>query len=390
MDTQTPSPLQWGTHNTIRLQDRMTVFVLDFHRWGGSKQLADDDIETVGARSDPEVVTKGQKKLVDPQTLAIFERKRKEIERRLMAVGTKFLGGYAVGNDRALDLKEKLDEIVRDLEREADQFVDNLDCYVDAWVAKHPSMEQAIRRGIDPPEKIRARFSFAVLPLHLETAAPFVVADDEKEEDDIVTKKTSEMAATIFTEVEKMAESMRDGFEGKKSLSQRKLGPFRRIRDKLDALSFVDYRLDPVASALSDWLTRLPKTGDINGPLFFEGWALMRLVSDADAMSRHGQGLLDLDSLKPVAADTDIPSPGVDETVIPIAEDSAHSDEAIPADSQADANSLFPEFPDFDDLDNDSATSEPSEDAPSRVVNIPKARPEPKHPATSEADSWFF
>ena len=77
------------------------------------------------------------------------------------------------------------------------------------------------------------------------------------------------------------------------------LGTFRRIADKLDALSFADYRIDPVVRSLRAWLARLPASGPITGGLFLEGWALMRLVGDAEAMARHGAGLLALAELMP-------------------------------------------------------------------------------------------
>ncbi len=71
------------------------------------------------------------------------------------------------------------------------------------------------------------------------------------------------------------------------------------MHEKLDALSFVDRRIDPVVTAIRQWLARLPATGPIEGQPFLEGWALMRLVSDAETMARHGAGLLALDALMP-------------------------------------------------------------------------------------------
>ncbi len=96
-----------------------------------------------------------------------------------------------------------------------------------------------------------------------------------------------------------MARHLEQTFLGRDELSQRALGTFRRIADKLDALSFADYRIDPVVRSLRAWLARLPASGAITGGLFLEGWALMRLVGDAEAMARHGAGLLALAELMP-------------------------------------------------------------------------------------------
>jgi len=90
---------------------------------------------------------------------------------------------------------------------------------------------------------------------------------------------------------------------GKDSLSQRALSTFRRIREKLGCLAFVDYRVQPVLDSLEDWLARVPTTGPVTGALFNEGFGLMLLVSDPQRMSDHGAGILALQELIPDRAE---------------------------------------------------------------------------------------
>jgi hypothetical protein len=98
-----------------------------------------------------------------------------------------------------------------------------------------------------------------------------------------------------------MARELDQSFIGKEALSQRALSTFRRIREKLACLAFVDYRVQPVLDSLDAWLARVPAKGPVAGTLFSEGFGLMLLVSDPGRMSDHGAGLLALQELIPAA-----------------------------------------------------------------------------------------
>ena len=108
---------------------------------------------------------------------------------------------------------------------------------------------------------------------------------------------------TLFGEVARIARELDQSFVGKDALSQRALSTFRRIREKLGCLAFVDYRVQPVLDSLTDWLGRVPAKGPISGALFNEGFGLMLLVSDPQKMSDHGAGILALKDLIPEPAE---------------------------------------------------------------------------------------
>jgi hypothetical protein len=109
---------------------------------------------------------------------------------------------------------------------------------------------------------------------------------------------------TLFGEVSRLARELDRSFTGKDGLSQRALSTFRRIREKLGCLAFVDCRVQPVLDSLEDWLARVPTTGSVTGALFNEGFGLMLLVCDPQRMSDHGAGILALQELIPSLAET--------------------------------------------------------------------------------------
>jgi hypothetical protein len=187
---------------------------------------------------------------------------------------------------------------------------------------------------------------------------------------DTLADDLRDVGETIFTEVEQIARGLERSFVGQASLSRRALGTFRRVHEKLDALSFVDRRIDPVVHAIGQWLARLPLTGPIKGQRFLEGWALMRLVSDAETMARHGAGLLALEALMP--AETAVQTPTLSET-----------GDALPAEA-ADVAS------DFDVLF-ETPPQDTAEAASDRSSMTPPAEPTvapPSEPVHSQ-DFWF-
>jgi hypothetical protein len=148
----------------------------------------------------------------------------------------------------------------------------------------------AIRKAVDPASVVESRLGFGY---QLYRIAPAENAGN-------LAEQVQGLGDTLFGEVAGIARELDKSFVGKDSLSQRALSTFRRIREKLGCLSFVDYRVQPVLESLEDWLLRVPGKGPVAGALFNEGFGLMLLVSDPRRMSDHGAGILALQDLIPV------------------------------------------------------------------------------------------
>jgi hypothetical protein len=215
-------------------------------------------------------------------------------------VGTRFLGGYLIPDRLAAELQARAETLVAEAQADAERFLADYDWHIDAWCAAYPDWSVAIRNAVDPVERVRGQFRFRVQALRIESST--VVGADTLADD------LNDVGATIFSEVEQLARGLERAFVGQAALSRRALGTFRRVHEKLDALSFVDGRIDPVVQTIGQWLGRLPDSGPIAGQAFLEGWALMRLVSDAETMARHGAGLLALEALMPAPEAS--PTPG--------------------------------------------------------------------------------
>ena len=367
----------------VRLTAQTTLFRVDYHIWSGRKKLRAEDLKMGTALPPDALISLGSKKICNPDELRVFHRNKKRVERELLAVGTRFLSGYIVPNAVAAEVQAKADSITAETRTAAEVFLANYDRHIDAWCAAYPEWETAIRNAVDPVAVVGGQFRFRVQALQIETAP--VIGEDTLAED------LAEVGATIFSEVEQMARGLERAFLGKDELSRRALGTFRRAYDKLNALSFVDYRIDPVVRSIRGWLNRLPDAGPIQGGLFLEGWALMRLVSDAEAMARHGEGVLGLEELMPGAdgAPLDAEAPGA----------SAPSERNV---TQGSTSAETPEpVTEFDDLfedplamsreDTPMDTADPSGPEPDGTKREPPPDPDqPTRPEPATAQDFWF
>jgi hypothetical protein len=372
-----------GAPTVVRLTDQTTLFLVDYHIWSGRKKLRAEDLQIGTALPPDELISLGSKKLCNPDALRVFHRNKKRVERELLAVGTRFLGGYTVPNTVAAQVQAKADAITAETRTAAEAFLADYDRHIDAWCAAYPAWETAIRNAVDPVESVRGQFRFRVRALQIETAS--MIGEDTLAED------LAEVGETIFSEVEQMARGLERAFLGKDALSRRALGTFRRVYDKLNALSFVDYRIDPVVRSIRGWLKRLPDTGPIEGGVFLEGWALMRLVSDASAMARHGEGVLGLDALMP-GADSARPEAPCPQTEA--AHDAATAEGSAPADIPEPATDFDDLFEDAMTVSRDDAASQTEDTPPPIAEGIEAEAPDnPVQPSEPEPDTaqdfWF-
>ncbi len=285
--------------HTTQVLDRLVAVNLDVRIWSGRKKLTAEDL-SLGTDVPPEdLVSLGSKRVCDPEAIKVFHRLKQQAERICLTGGMRFLGGYAIPEDRTETVAAELDALGERFERERATFVAGYGEAIEDWIGLHPQWEAAIRKAVDPASLVASRLGFGY---QLYRIAPAQAAGNLEEQ-------VLGLGDTLFTEVARIARELDQSFTGKDALSQRALSTFRRIREKLGCLAFVDYRVQPVLDSLEDWLARVPTKGPVTGALFNEGFGLMLLVSDPRKMSDHGAGILALQELIPDRAE----EPTVDE-----------------------------------------------------------------------------
>ncbi len=357
-------------HAIQHITDRITLVVLSVTIWSGRKKLRPEDLK-LGTEIPPEdLVSLGSKRVCNPEDLKVFHRLKKTAERLCLSVGTRFLGGFAVPRDQADRLAQQLEALKVEFDTETADFLSGYDRALEEWIATLPQWEEPIRRAIEPATLVRARLRFG---FQLILIAP-------ADKPGTLEEEVQTLGDGIFAEVEQMARELEESFEGKEKLHRRALGTFRRIREKLACLSFMDMRIQPVVDTLDDWFSRLPGEGPIAGPLFNEGMGLALLLSDARKMARHVAGQWSVQQgLGPMESDAEEEANGSS----PLADTETPALNAVQAsvvDFDAELDALF--------------GAEPAPVGGSKARELP-TQPEPKtkdraDEAVLEIESFFF
>ncbi len=293
------------SHETQIILDRVVLIKVDANIYGARKKLKKEDLVLAdGSKLPPEdLASLGSKRLLDPDKLTVFNRLKKEAERICLRVGTRFLGGFAVPVESAASITAELERIGLDFAAAKTEFIAGYDAAVTDWVVRHPEFAGIIEQAVDSVEFVSTRLSFDFLVVSVGLPESLPPADVAR-----LDSKIGSLSEQMFYEISVEANHLiEQSLLGKEQVTRSALRPIRRMRDKLDGLGFLDYRVAPVVSTIDDLLARIPTKGAIEGSILQEILATAMLLSDPDKTRRHGEGLL-------VNQTPDVEETGVDET----------------------------------------------------------------------------
>ncbi|WP_445368705.1 DUF3150 domain-containing protein [Methylomonas sp. BW4-1] len=346
---------------TQLILDQVVLVKVDATIYGARKKLNKEDLVLAdGSKLPPEdLASLGSKRLLDPDRLSVFNRLKKEAERICLRVGTRFLGGFIVPVAAAAQVTTELDRIAGDFAQARAEFLAGYDAAVQDWMVKHPEFAGIIEKAIDSVALVATRLAFDYLVVSV--ALPEQMPTQEIER---LESKIGSLSEQMFHEIAVDANLLvEQSLLGKEQVTRNALRPIKRIRDKLDGLSFLDHRVAPVVATIDDLLGKIPNRGTIEGSLLQEILATAMLLADPDKTRQHGEGLLAAQA--PVLendADVDL-GIDVEETVKP--EESEPSVlPAYPASVITETAENDPDFTDLfdgifdDELDSELATDD--------------------------------
>ena len=278
------------THEANIILERVVLVKVEANIYGARKKLKKEDLVLAdGSKLPPEdLASLGSKRLLDPDQLTVFNRLKKEVERICLRVGTRFLGGFAIPNESAADITAELERIAQDFAVAKAEFLAGYDAAVTDWVVRHPEFADIIEQAVDSVEFVSTRLSFDYLLVTVglpEALPPEDVARLET--------KIGSLSEQMFYEISVDANQfIEQSLLGKDQVTRSALRPIRRMRDKLDGLGFLDYRVAPVVNTIDDLLAKIPDKGAIAGGILQEILATALLLADPAKTRRHGEGLL--------------------------------------------------------------------------------------------------
>lgn len=278
------------SHTAQMILDNLVLVKVDASIYGARKKLKKEDLLLVeGSQLPPEdLASLGSKRLLDPEQLAVFNRLKKEADRICLRIGTRFLGGYAIPAEAAPGILVDLERIAQDFAVAKADFLANYDIAIKDWLIRHPQFASIIEKAVDTVEFVSTRFAFDYLVVTVslpETLPP----EDKVRMETKIGSLSSQMFYEIAVEANQFIEQ---SLLGKDQVTRSALRPIKRMRDKLDGLGFLDYRVAPLVTHIDQLLNRIPDRGAIEGPLLGEILAMAMLLADSDKTQRHGAGLL--------------------------------------------------------------------------------------------------
>ena len=278
------------SHETNIILERVVLVKVEANIYGARKKLKKEDLVLAdGSKLPPEdLASLGSKRLLDPDQLTVFNRLKKEAERICLRVGTRFLGGFAIPNESAASITSELERIAQDFAVAKTEFLAGYDAAVTDWVVRHPEFAGIIEQAVDSVEFVSTRLSFdyVLVSVGLPEALP---PDDVTRLETKIGSLSEQMFYEISVDANQFIEQ---SLLGKDQVTRNALRPIRRMRDKLDGLGFLDYRVAPVVNTIDDLLAKIPNKGAIAGGILQEILATALLLADPAKTRRHGEGLL--------------------------------------------------------------------------------------------------
>jgi len=267
---------------------------LDIHLWSGRKRLRKEALlaKNPEFRNLPpeSLATLGSIKIADPNDLTPFMRLKRAAEKLLLGNGLPLLGTVGIPEAKLEKTYAGLTKLKVEFDGLRMQLHRDYDTRVFEWRSKAENEEWAhLIADIPTPEYVAGRLAFG---FHLcRVSAPS--ADDASPINAEYGRQVTGLKGELFADAAREARILMERYlTGKEKggavrqrdkITQKTLGPLRRVAEKLRSFSFLDPTVLPMAEVVEHCLSLLPKEGPIEGPHLMHIWTLARTLANEKA-----------------------------------------------------------------------------------------------------------
>jgi hypothetical protein len=267
---------------------------LDVHLWSGRKRLRKEALLAKNpefANLPPEsLATLGSIKIADPDDLAPFNRVKREAEKLLLVSGLPLLGTTGIP-------ESKLDRVFRGLSAAKAEFDTmrqelhmEFETRITEWREKGDNRDWAhLINDIPTPEYVAGRLSFGFHLCRVSAPSEDSLSPANTLYGQQVTGLKGELFADAAREAKVLMERYLTGADAsgvvrkREKITQKTLGPLRRVAEKLRSFSFLDPSVGPMAGVVEHILSLLPPDGPIDGVHLLHIWTLARTLANEKA-----------------------------------------------------------------------------------------------------------
>lgn len=277
--------MQQPTSNVL---DRFEAVMIDIRLWSAMKKLTEADLNLPPNTLPPkELASLSSIRIIDPEKLDIFETLKRRATRLCEKFGVRFLGGYAIPKDRIAELLPELQKICSEGEEERAKLVDTYTRSIDEFCEKWPNYSHLIREKAPTPGAVEKKIQF-------DYQIFAVGKPDSADAAKSLNKVVHGLADQLADEIAKVSNDIFEtSFKGKVEVKQTAINSLQPVLKKMQSLSFLNPAVASVALKLETVLGSLPKTGKIEGAHYDSVLSVLLLMSDANRMREHADGLSD-------------------------------------------------------------------------------------------------
>lgn len=274
---------------------KLCVIYLFFRQWTGTATMRRADY-TIGKDGylPPEEVTAnyGQKRVIDPVHLRVFDTLKKRAETLLADHGLPFCKGMVLPVDKAAGILTGLRAIADEYNRARDNLASSLDEKCREWIASNPQFAEQIRAAQPNVGNIVQRINadFAVFR--------FVPAEVEIDQTDSLKRTVDGLFDEVIDDVVKRSRLLhKRSVSGKTAddLSQRTLSTFKVMKEKLTGLRFLNGGVSPIIDLIDRLLALMPSRGKFSPDQFNALNASLGILCDEQLIKEVATGKLTLD-----------------------------------------------------------------------------------------------
>ena len=260
----------------LDLLQKLICFSLEVHIWSGRKKLTPADLNLDGEETPPEdLASLGAKKICHPILLSRFQALRRRAERICESAGVRFLGGFAIPEEKAEEVAKELEAVAADFEAEKQEFLKSYAENMQAWLTNLPDRWRTmVEKAIESPDHVATRLSFGFQTFQVQGVEGL---------NNGLKKATSGLGDQLFREIGQASRLVwSQSFQSRTRVSQKALRPIRSIIEKAQGLIFIQPSLGPVIDGIQQELDGLPKVGYMEGRDFHTIVGILNTLSSLD------------------------------------------------------------------------------------------------------------
>jgi len=268
--------------NEIKILDQILLVDLSgIHLWTARKKLKPEMLE--GKIPPAKLASLGSMRVIDPEKLKPFEKIKRRATKVLEDNGIKFLGGYAVPQEKIHDVVAELEALKTQFYDLKTNFIPNYDRWVTEWVEKdweRPEWREAIKHSVTPKAAVDAGIQFGY-------AACRVAPDGDKHLSSTLGSQVRGLSDQLYAETAETAERLLEtGLATRGHVTQTTLNTVRKMNTKLKGLMFLSTDVKALADYIDEILAGLPKSGVVNGTQYNQVVTLVSALSDEESIRR--------------------------------------------------------------------------------------------------------